>query len=439
MTRYAKSGDVHIGYQVVGDGSLDVVVIPPFVSHLDVFWEDSDVSRFFDRLASFSRLILFDKRGTGLSDRTSIASLEERMDDVRAVMHDAGSEAAALVGFSEGAAMSALFAATYPERTRALILCGASLRLMRSPDFPWARNAEEIAALREAVSEVWGQGTAAISLFAPSVASDPRKREWGARLERQAASPGAVLTLIDMNQQIDVRPVLPTIRVPTLVVHQTGDLVVDVEQGRYLAQHIAGAKLVEFDGVDHLPWFSRGAAILDEIEEFLTGERHRPVPDRTLSTVLFTDIVGSTERASNLGDRRWRALLDEHDRAVREDLERYRGKEVKTTGDGFLAMFDGPARAVTCGCAIRDTATRLGLEVRVGVHTGEIELRGDDIGGIAVHIGQRIQSLASPGEVLASRTVTDLVAGSAIEFEDRGDHALKGITGTWNLFAAKTP
>jgi pimeloyl-ACP methyl ester carboxylesterase len=381
-TRYARSDELHIAYQVVGAGPRDLVLVPPFVSHVEHYWEDPLVSRFLGRLASFSRLILFDKRGTGLSDRVPpdrLPTLEQRMDDVRAVLDAVGSARAALFGPSEGGPMSALFAATYPRRTSALVLYGTFASTIRDAAYPWAMDPEERRKVIEAIPDHWGQGTYA-DLLAPSLTGDERFRSWWARLERLGASPGAAMALRRMNGQIDVRPTLPAIRVPTLVLHRTGDLDTSIEEGRYLAAHIPGARFVDLPGADHLPWAGDQDALLDEVEEFLTGTRPAAEPDRVLATVLFTDIVASTERAAELGDRRWRDLLFSHHAIVRRELERFRGRQVKTVGDGVLATFDGPARAVRCACAIRDGVRGLGLSLRAGLHTGECELIGDDVG-----------------------------------------------------------
>jgi pimeloyl-ACP methyl ester carboxylesterase len=437
-TRYAKSGDVHIAYQVVSEGPSDLIVVPGWVSNVEVQWEDPAVARFYQRLASFSRLILFDKRGTGLSDRvpdTELPTLEQRMDDVRAVMDAAGSERAALFGMSEGGPMSVLFAATYPERTMGLVLYGAYARRLRGPDYPWGPTAEEREAFLERIEREWGT-PAMVGAHAPTTARDEHLKQMAASRMRRSASPGAALALARMNAQIDIRAVLPVVRVPTLVVHRSLDTQSPFGGARYLAERIPGAKFVETPGDDHLPWVGDTDAILDAVEEFLTGARPVVEPDRVLATVLFTDIVGSTERAVALGDRRWRALLDAHHAAVRRELVRFRGREVHTTGDGFLATFDGPARAVRCGTAVGDALRSLGIDVRAGVHTGEIELMGDDVGGIAVHIGARIAAEAGPGEVLVSNTVKDLVAGSGLNFDDRGTRSLKGVPGEWHLFAA---
>jgi pimeloyl-ACP methyl ester carboxylesterase len=436
-TRYAKSGDVHIAYQVVGDGPIDLVEVPGWLSHLEYSWEEPRFARFLLRLASFSRLIRFDKRGTGLSDRVSVSdlpTLEQRMDDVRAVMDAVGSERAALFGASEGGPMSVMFAATYPERTTALVLYASYACRRRSPDYPWGRTPDEEEAFFRATEEDYA-GLADLRTRVPSGVDDARFRQWFSTWRRLSASPGAAVALARMNAQIDVRDILPTIRVPTLVLHRTGDQTMPVGHGRYLAQHIPGASYVELPGDDHGHPFGDADAILDQIEQFLTGRRHAVEPDRVLATVLFTDIVGSTERLAELGDRRWGELLDGHHAAVRRELARFRGREVHTAGDGFLATFDGPARAARCAVAITQAVRSVGLEVRAGVHTGEVELMGDDIGGIAVHTGARVAAEAGPGEVLVSSTVKDLVAGSGITFEDRGSHVLKGVPGEWRLFA----
>lgn len=434
-TQYAKSDDVHIAYQVTGDGPLDLVLVPGFVSHLEHQWEHPRVARFLERLASFSRLIRFDKRGTGLSDRAAgIPTLEQRMDDVRAVMDTVGSERAALLGISEGGPMSLLFAATYPERTSALILYGSYARRSWAPDHPFGRTEEEMRGVLETFEREWG-GPVGIGIWAPSMAGDEGYKQWLGNYLRLAASPGAAIAVMRMNMEIDVRHVLPAIRTPTLILHRVGDRLTKVEQARYMAERIPGAKLVELPGIDHSPWVGDSEAILDEIEEFLTGVRHGPETNRVLTTVLFIDIVGSTERAIQLGDRGWRELLEQYRALVRRELGRYRGREVDTAGDGFLAAFDGPARAIHCACRIIEAVRSLGIDLRTGLHTGECEVVGNQIGGIAVHIGARVAGKAMGGEVLVSSTVKDLVAGSGIRFQDRGPHVLKGIPGEWRLFA----
>ena len=437
-TRYAKSGDASIAYQVVGEGPIDVVLVLGFASHLELQWDLPSFARFFERIGAFSRLILFDKRGTGLSDPVSEApTLEQRVDDVRAVMDAAGSERAALFGISEGGPMSVLFAATHPDRATALVLHGAMGRTTEAPDYPWASPEE---GLRESAAEFiapyWGQQAEGfVELFAPSFVGDPQSVDFFARMQRSAASPAMAQQLFEMFLDVDVRAILPTIQVPTLVLHRHGDRVVNRRAGEELAAQIRGARYVELPGIDHLPWAGDTEAVLGEIEEFLTGARSEPEPDRVLATVMITDIVGSTERAAELGDARWRELLAGFEAALRRELARFRGREVKMLGDGCLATFDGPARAIHCARAIGDAAGEIGLEVRIGVHSGEIELMDNDVGGIAVHIAARVAALASAGEVLVSGTVKDLVAGSGIGFVDRGEQQLRGIPDEWRLFA----
>jgi pimeloyl-ACP methyl ester carboxylesterase len=436
-TRYADSGGVNIAYQVLGDGPGDLVFVMGWVSNIEVFWEEPTLARFLTRLASFSRLILFDKRGTGLSDRvTDMPSLEVRMDDVRAVMDAVASERAALFGVSEGGPMSALFSATYPSRVSALIMHGGFPRRIMTPDFPWGPTEQERRAWIEQMRREWG-GTFGLAARAPSMVGDGRFSQWWGRLLRMGASPAAVMALVAMNDEIDIRHILPAIRVPTLLLHSVRDATIPIGASRYMAERIPGARLVELPGEDHLPWLTDSEAILGEIEEFLTGVRHAVEPDRVLATVLFTDIVGSTEKAAALGDRRWHDLLDKHHALIRTDLARFRGREVKTTGDGILATFDGPARGVRCACAIAEEVRPLGIEVRAGLHTGECEMMGDDVGGIAVHIGARVAALAGAGEVLVSSTVKDLVAGSGLRFGDRGSQSLKGIPGEWHIYAVE--
>jgi pimeloyl-ACP methyl ester carboxylesterase len=434
-TRYADSGGVNIAYQVLGDGPRDLVFVMGWVSNIEVFWEEPTLARFLTRLASFSRLILFDKRGTGLSDRvTDMPSLEVRMDDVRVVMDAVGSERAALFGVSEGGPMSALFSATYPSRVSALVMHGGFPRRIRTPDFPWGPTEQERRAWIEQMRREWG-GTFGLAARAPSMVGDERFSRWWGRLLRMGASPAAVMALVAMNDEIDIRHILPAIRVPTLLLHSMRDATIPIGASRYMAERIPGARLVELPGADHLPWLSDAEAVLGEIEEFVTGARQSVEPDRVLATVLFTDIVGATEKATVLGDRRWRDLLDGHNRVVRRELARFGGREIKTAGDGFFAAFDGPARGVRCACAVSQEMQSLGLEVRAGLHTGECEIMGDDMGGIAVHIGARIAALAAPGEVLVSSTVKDLVAGSGLSFRDHGVALLKGVPGEWRLFS----
>ena len=438
-TRYARSGDVSIAYQVVGDGPLNLVYVPGWISNVEMTWEEPSVARFFERLASFSRLILFDKRGTGLSDRdVGFPTLEDRMDDVRAVMDTVGAERAALLGMSEGGNMSMLFAATYPERTIALVLFGCFASRIRAPDYPWAPAPEERQSWYQQIEEQWG-GPFDVSVLAPSRVNDPAFTSWFGAYLRMGASPRAAMALARTNAEIDVRDILPTIRVPTLVMHRRHDRGAHFEEGRYIAERIPGAEFVALEGEDHLLWAGDQDAVLDEIEEFLTGSRQVPEIDRVLTTVLFTDIVNSTARAAACGDRLWRDTLNRHDAIVRAEVQRYRGREVNTTGDGFVACFDGPARAVRCAVAIAEAVRPLGFEIRAGVHTGECHLDGDQISGIALHIGARIAALAGPGEVLVSSTVKDLVAGASIIFADRGIHALKGLPNPWGVFAASLP
>ena len=434
-TRYAKSGDVNVAYQVAGSGPVDLVLVPGFVSHLDIDWDEPRSAGFLERLAGFSRLIRFDKRGTGLSDRPGgLPDLETRMDDVRAVMDAVGSRRAALFGYSEGGPMAMLFAATYPERTSALILYGTYAK-RRDPDddYPWAPTWQQRQADAAEVEQSWG-AESHLGAMAPN--ADAAMVAWWRARGRAAASPGAARDLILMNSQIDVRAVLPAIRTPTLVMHRRGDRDSKVEEGRYIAGHISGARFVEFEGDDHVPWINPDE-IVDEVQEFLTGRRPTPDADRILATVLFTDIVGSTERAAALGDRRWGQLLERHHTLVRSQIELFRGRELDTAGDGFLAIFDGPARAIRCARAITQQIRALDLEVRAGLHTGELQEAHGRVHGLAVHIGARVAALARPGEVLVSSTVRDLVAGSGLEFEEQGSHQLKGVPGEWRVFAVR--
>ena len=436
-TRYAHSGDVNIAYQVVGDGPRDLVMVPGWVSNVEAFWEEPHAVHFLERLASFSRLILFDKRGTGLSDRVSdVPNLETRMDDVRAVMDAARSSRAALCGYSEGGPMCALFAATYPDRTSALIMLGSYARRIWAPDYPWGPTHDEWLAFTESTARDWG-GPVGLDIRAPSLVADPRFRDWWSRYLRLSASPNAARKVFEMVADIDIRDVLPTIRVPTLIVHNARDRTVPVEYSRYMAERIPGAKYVELDGADHVPFSGNTDAIVDEIEEFLTGMRHSAEIDRVLATVLFTDIVDSTKIAAELGDRRWRDLLDQHYTTAREEVARYRGRELDTAGDGFLAAFDGPARGIRAAYGITTASPRLGIQVRAGLHTGECEVLGSKLAGIALHVGARITSMAGPGEILVSGTVKDLVAGSGLRFRERGAHELKGLPGTWPIFAVE--
>jgi len=431
-TQYAKSGDVHIAYQVFGEGAVDLVFVPGFVSHIENYWDEPSFARWLQRLGSFSRVIMFDKRGTGLSDQVSeLPGMDQRLDDVRAVMDAVGIERAAIFGISEGGSLATLFAATHPERSQALIIYGGFAQFSS-----WIPTQEAMESLFQYIDKSWGSGESWLN-FAPTKEGDLAFQQWWGKFERLGASPGAVKTLMRMNSQIDITEILPSVNVPTLVIHRKDDTLVRVEAGRLLAERIPGAKYVELSGADHLPFVGENSdRILDEMEHFLTGETSTPSVERVLATVVFTDIVGSTARAQTLGDRAWGDLQDLHDKAVRKELERFRGNEVKWTGDGFLATFDGPARAIQCALAIVSTVRALGLEVRAGIHTGEVDLVKNDIRGIAVHIASRVADLANGGEVVVSRTVKDLVAGSGIAFQDYGTHELKGVPEQWKLFRA---
>ncbi len=435
-THYAQSADgVNIAYQVHGEGPLDLVFVPGFVSHVELVWEEPAIARFLRRLASFSRLVFFDKRGQGLSDRLGRPpTLEESMDDLRAVMDAAECERAAIFGISEGGPMSALFAATYPNRVSSLILYGTFARMVKAPDFPQGVAPERLDGWAEMVREHWGEAVG-VDLWAPSEEGNPEFERWWARLLRQGTSPSGATELMNLYKEIDVRPALPAISAPALVLHNARDRLVPVRQARYLAERIPGARYVELDGSDHLPMVGNPGQLLDEVEEFLVGSRRAHEAERALATILFTDIVGSTETAAQLGDSRWRDLLERHDATVRRELAVHRGREVKTMGDGFLATFDGPARAIRCAVAIRDELRQTGIDVRAGIHTGEVDLIGTDVGGMAVNIGARVGALGSAGEVLVSSTVRELVVGSGIGFDDRGTHELKGAPGEWRLFA----
>jgi pimeloyl-ACP methyl ester carboxylesterase len=436
-TQYARSGDLSIAYQVFGDGPVDLVYVPGWVSNVELIWEEPYLSRFFRRLSSFARVITFDKRGTGLSDPVSaenLPDLETRMDDLRAVMDEVGSQSATLFGHSEGGAMCMLFAAVYPDRTDRLILTGSGAKRIRADDYPWAPTAEERSAAVRETKQNWG-GTEDLRSAAPSRADDPAFQKWWGRYKRLSASPLAAATLSAMNSQVDVRSVLGSITAPTLLLYRQDDHGVSVEEGEYIAERIERARLKVLPGGDHLFWAGDTELMLEEIEEFVTGERGSADPDRRLATVMFTDIVGSTSKAASLGDSDWRGVLENHNHLVRSELDRWRGVEVGTAGDGFLATFDGPIRAINCCLAIRSGIETLGLQIRGGVHTGMVEVVGDDIAGLAVHIGSRIGGAANPGEVFVSSTVKDLVAGSQFHFDDRGLHALKGVPDEWHLFA----
>lgn len=445
--RYARSGDVSIAYSVVGDGPFDVVFVAGWVlSSLEIAWEGSPED-FFRRMGSFSRLILFDKRGTGLSDRaTGIPDLETRMDDIRAVMDAVGSTRAAILGVSEGGPMTLLFAATYPERTAAAIMYGTGPSFVRADDYPWAPTREEWLDIIE--REAHRVGTQEwldekLAAFAPSTARDEATRRWWRRWVRTSTSPGAVEALRRMNMGIDARHTLHAIRVPTLVLHRVGDEAMTIDEGRYMAERIPTAEMVELPGADH-GWWVNSEEIAREAERFLRGIWDRGEwdvieSDRVLATVLFTDIVGSTAKLAELGDRGWKEVLHQHHALVRRQLVRFSGREIDTAGDGFFASFDGPARAIRCAGAIREAVSGLGLDVRAGLHTGECELVEGKVGGIAVHIGARVAAEAAPGEVLVSSTVKDLVAGSGIRFGERGVVELKGVPGEWRLYSVEQP
>jgi class 3 adenylate cyclase/alpha-beta hydrolase superfamily lysophospholipase len=434
-TKYARSEGVHIAYQAFGRGPRNLVFVPGWASHIEYAWEEPLFARFMERLASFARVIWFDKRGTGLSDRVSgVPILEQRVDDLRAVMKAAGIRRATVFGASEGGSMSALFAATRPEQVERLILYGAFAKRLRSANYPWAPTRAARERWIGQLDAAWG-GDLEIPTLAPSMARDANFRRWFAAYGRLSVSPSAAVTLARMNTEIDIRGLLSSIHVPTLVVHRTGDRDVLVGNGRYLAEHIPGAKWVELAGNDHVWWVGDAGALLDEVEEFVTGTRAGRSPERMLTTILFTDIVGSTRRAKSLGDRRWAHLLARHNQVVRKEIARFNGRVVKSTGDGFLATFDGPARAVRCAAAIRQSVRELGIAIRAGVHTGECEVLGDDIGGLSVHVAARVAAASDGSNVMVTSTVKDLVAGSGIHFDDRGLHALKGLDEPWRLFA----
>jgi class 3 adenylate cyclase len=433
QTKYAKSGDVHIAYRVFGDGPRDIILMPGTLSHVELYWELPINEYMLKRLTSFARVIVFDKRGQGLSDRVAEQTLEERIGDVRAVLDAAGSKRTAVFAWSEGGPMALMFAATYPERTSALVMFGSFASMKAEP---WAVSQEQNDQFLAAIETYWGQGLL-VPINAPSRRNDEAFVQWFGRLERAAASPGGMQALFRADYETDVRHVLPSIRVPTLILHRKDDSTIPVGCGRDMAQKIPGAKYVELPGEDHLLQALDQDVLdllLDEVEEFITGVRHRPEPDRVLATVMFTDIVRSTERAAEMGDSRWRELLNNYYAAVRKELSVFRGREVNTAGDGLLATFDGPNRAIRCACSVRERLRPLGLEVRTGLHTGECELIGDDVGGIAVHIAARVAATAEPDEVLVSSTVRDIVAGSGLRFADRGMHGLKGVPGEWRLF-----
>ena len=430
-TRYAKSGDVHIAFQVFGEGPVDVVMAPGFVSHIDNYWTEPRVARWLERLGQGCRVVMFDKRGTGLSDYVKeLPAMDERMDDVRAVMDAVGIDTAALFGISEGGSLAALFVASHPERCSALVVYGAFAHFS-----DWFPTDAHLQALFEYIDSNWGSGES-LPMFAPTYAEDQTLKEWWGRFERLGANPAAAMTLMKMNSQIDISHVLPSIRVPTLVLHRTGDTMINIHGSRELARLIPNAKLVELVGSDHIPFVGENAvAIVDQVHEFLTGFKPHDATDRTLATVLFTDIVGSTSRAEALGDEMWRDVMVAHDAIVRRELGRFRGHEIKSLGDGFLATFDGPGRAVKCAVAITEAVRHLGIEVRTGLHTGEVELGDDDVRGIAVNTASRVMAQAGPGDVYVTRTVRDLVAGSGINFCGLGQHQLSGLAEQTELYA----
>jgi class 3 adenylate cyclase len=435
MTRYARTNDgISIAYQVLGSGERDIVFVPQTFSAVEALWEHPTVARFFERLGGLGRVILFDRRGTGMSDRTGgAASLEDQIDDVHTVMDAAGTRRADLMAIMEGGAMAMLFAASAPERVRSLTLYATYARSTRTADYPaaWAPAERDEAMAR--MIEHWGDGSLA-SRFAPSYPDDRTLREWLGRMQRLSLGPGEAAAAVELTGRVDVRHVLGSIRVPTLLLHRTDDAAINVEHSRYLSRNIPGARLVELEGADTLPFLGDTDAVLGEVDEFLTGDRRPPEHDRVLATVLFTDIVGSTERAAALGDEPWRDLLAEHDRIVRTVIDRQRGRVVKSVGDGVLAVFDGPARAVRAAREVVAQLTTLGLDVRAGLHTGEVEMVDDDVAGLAVHIAARVMGEARAGGVMASSTVHDLVAGAGLRFEDRGRRSLRGVPGEWGLW-----
>jgi pimeloyl-ACP methyl ester carboxylesterase len=436
-TSYARSGDVHIAYQAFGAGPPDLVLAVGALWNIEHQWTQPRVVKVLARLASFSRVIVFDKRGTGLSDRvpaSELPTLEDRMDDVRAVMDAVGCEQAVLFGEDEGCSMCTLFAATYPERTSALVLFGSFARRLQAPDYPWGIPSEFAEQLVDQLKAGWGKPLG-LRIGAPSLAEDEGVRKWWAGMLRASASPSSAAAMLHMSINTDIRDVLDTIHVPTLVLHEVGDLPAPVQGGRYVAEHIPGARFVELPGDTHLFFLADRDELLDEVQEFLTGVRWRPKRDRVLATIVFTDVVQSTEHAVEVGEERWADLLEQHHAVVRRQLDRFKGREIDTAGDGFFASFDGPARAVHCACAIRDEVRRLGIDIRAGVHTGECQVIDQKLGGLAVHIGARVAHMAGAGEVLTSGVVKDLVAGSGLAFIDRGPHTLKGIPDPWRLFA----
>ena len=436
-TRYARSGRLNIAYQVVGNGPCDLVFVPGWVSHVECAWELPPLARFLERLASFSRLIVFDKRGTGLSDRVpdaDLPGLDERMDDLRAVMDATGTKSPALFGFSEGGNLAMTFAAAHPSRVSALVTFGAFAKRIWSPDYPWAPTPEARAAQYEYIEREWGK-MMDLSRIMPSMVNDVEYGKRVATYFRRSASPGAAVSLLKMNTAIDVRHLLPVIKAPTLVLHRVGDRDANIEEGRYIAARIPGARFIQLSGEDHLPWIGNSDVVADAIAEFVTGA---PLPrdvDRVLATIMFTDIVGSTERLAEMGDRAWHERLAAHHEIARQEIARWRGREINTAGDGFLAAFDGPARAIRCALALHQRLSTIGIPIRAGLHTGEVTLSDDDVSGMAVHIGARIAASAHTGETLVSGTVRDLVIGADLAFADRGVTTFKGVPGEWRLHA----
>ena len=434
-TQYTKSGDITIAYQCFGSGPIDLVYAQGWLTNIEYAWEHPDYARFLSSLGSFSRVMFFDKRGTGLSDRdVGLPTLEQRTDDIRAVMDAAGSDEATLFGVSEGGNMASLFAATYPKRTSALVLYGSFARGSWAPDYPWARKPEETEARLDRLERTWGEPFD-LREGAPSVAHDEGARAWFAAYLRYSASPKTAKAIMFLNAQIDIREVLPTIQVPTLVLHRRDDRWWNREVGQHLADHIPGAQYLELPGEDHIPWWGDQDRLIGEVERFLIGSRCASSKERVLLTVLMTDIVGSTKKATDLGDKRWEAVLRQHDSLVRRQAKNFDGQEVNTTGDGFVLTFTGPTRAIRCAQEVQRDLKALGLEVRAGLHTGECEQHGDDLSGVALHIASRILDIAPPGGILVSSTVKDLVVGSGVEFVERGSHSLKGVPGDRLLFA----
>jgi class 3 adenylate cyclase len=440
-TRYARAGDAHVAYQVFGHGETDLVWMPHWATHLEMLWEQPLAAAFLDGLASFARVVLFDKRGVGLSDPVALApqpTVESWVEDLSVVLDTVGAQRAAVAASDAAAYIAILFAATHPDRTTALVLVNAAARLARAPDYPIGLPGHLAERLVAAFEENWGTGPLTPGIMNPSLADSEGWRIWTGRYQRATASPGTIVPMLRMMLDTDVRAVLPAIRVPTLVLHRTEDAYIRADHGRYLADHIPGARYVELPGGDHSPEVGDANSILAEMQSFLTGDWPMTASERVLTTVMFIDIVGSTVEAVHLGDRRWRELLDAYDRLVLRQLDRFRGRQVKSTGDGTLATLDGPRRAIACAVAIRDGVRAIGLEVRAGLHAGEVDLRGKDLAGIAVHLAERVCSSAGPGQVFVTRTVVDLVAGSGISFDDRGEYQLKGVPATWQLFAVQS-